>query len=135
MAHYIACTDQPINFGDNVFYEEFIQTAYNPQFQAVSRNTTRNDLIKCFQTQRDKLKAEIQQLTVSIALTSDIWNACSKQDYLTVTGDYLDSNWNLQKKVIGFRLMEYAHTVVNIFNVITSSLETYSITNRIILSH
>ena len=51
IAHYIACTDQPINFGDNVFYEEFIQTAFNPQFQTVSRNTTRNDLIKCFETQ------------------------------------------------------------------------------------
>ena len=45
MARYIACTDQPINFGDNAFYEEFIQTAYNPQFQPVSRNTTMKDLI------------------------------------------------------------------------------------------
>ena len=132
MARYIACTDQPISFGDNAFYEEFIQTAYNPQFQAVSRNTTRNDLIKCFQTQRDKLKAELHQLTVSIALTSDIWNAFSKQDYLTVTGHYLDSDWNLQKKVLGFRPMEYAHTAVNIFNVITSVLETFEITDHII---
>ena len=29
MARYIACTNQPISFGDNAFYEEFIQTAYN----------------------------------------------------------------------------------------------------------
>ena len=121
MARYIACTNQLINFGDNAFYEEFIQTAYNPQFKPVSRNTTRNDLIKYFRTQRDKF-----------ALPSDIWNVCSKQDYLTVTGHYLDSDWNLQKKVLGFHPMEYAHTAVNIFNVITSVLETYSITDRII---
>ena len=54
-----------------------------------------NDLFKYFQTQRDALKAELHHSTVSIALTSDIWSACSKLDYLTVTGHYLDYDWNL----------------------------------------
>ena len=36
MTRYIAQTDQPISFGDNVFYEQFIQKAYNPQFKVVS---------------------------------------------------------------------------------------------------
>ncbi|KAK0591871.1 hypothetical protein LWI29_009532 [Acer saccharum] len=132
MARYIACTDQPINFGDNPFYEEFIQTAYNPQFKSVSRTTTRNDLIKCFQTQRDELKAELQHLTISIALTSDIWSACSKQDYITVTGHYLDYDWNLQKGILGFCLMDGTHTAKNIFKGIMSVLETFEIQHRVI---
>ena len=132
MARYIAVTDQPINFGDNPFFEEFIQTAYNPQFKSVSRSTTRNDLIRYFLTKRDELKAELQHLTVSIALTSDIWSACSKMDYLTVTGHYLDLDWVLQKKILGFRPMECTHTAGNIFNVIMSILETFEIQHRII---
>ncbi|KAK3193683.1 hypothetical protein Dsin_024993 [Dipteronia sinensis] len=132
LARYIAQTDQPINFGDNVFFQEFVNDAFNPQHQIVSRTTTRNNLIRLFQTQRDELMAELQHLSVSIALTSDIWNACSKQDYLCVTGHYLDSDWRLTKKILGFRPMDFAHTAENIFNVIIEVLETYGITNRIL---
>ncbi|KAK3184854.1 hypothetical protein Dsin_032140 [Dipteronia sinensis] len=132
LARYIAQTDQPINFGDCVFFQEFITSAFCSQIQIVSRTTTRNDLIKMFKTQRDDLTAELQHLTVSIALTSDIWNACSKQDYLCVTGHYLDSECRIQKKILGFRPMDFAHTADNIFAVILSILETYDITHRIL---
>ncbi|KAK3212173.1 hypothetical protein Dsin_016879 [Dipteronia sinensis] len=132
LAWYIAQTDQPINFGDCVFFQEFITSAFCPQMQIVYRTTTRNDLIKIFKTQRDDLTAELQHLTVSIALTSDIWNACSKHDYLCVTGHYLDSECRIQKKILGFRPMDFAHIADNIFAVILSVLQTYDITHRIL---
>ncbi|KAK0604709.1 hypothetical protein LWI29_018579 [Acer saccharum] len=132
LALFIAQTDQPINFADNVFFQELITSAFCPQFQPVSRTTTRNDLIRLFGSARDDLNAELHSLNVSVALTSDIWNACSKQDYLCVTGHYLNSDWKLTKRILGFRPMDYAHTAENIFNVILSVLETYEITNRIL---
>ncbi|KAK2662889.1 hypothetical protein Ddye_001463 [Dipteronia dyeriana] len=132
LARYIAQTDQPINFGESPFYKELITSAYNPQYEPVSRTTTRNDLIRLFETQRDDLVAEIQHLSVSVALTSDIWNAYSKQDYLCVTGHYLDSDWRITKRIFGFRPMDFTHTAENIFNVIMEVLETYEITHRIL---
>ena len=81
------------------------------------------------------MKAELQHLTVSIALTSDIWSACSKQDYITIMGHYLDYDWNLQKRILGFRLMDVTHTAKNIFKGIMSVLETFEIQHRVILSH
>ncbi|KAK2648309.1 hypothetical protein Ddye_015798 [Dipteronia dyeriana] len=132
LARYIAQTDQPISNGESPFYKELITSAYNPQYEPISRTTTRNDLIRLFETQRDDLVAEIQHLSVPVALTSDIWNACSKQDYLSVTGHYLDSDWRITKRIFGFRPMDFAHTVENIFNVIMEVLETYEITHRIL---
>ncbi|KAK2655312.1 hypothetical protein Ddye_008364 [Dipteronia dyeriana] len=132
LARYIAQTDQPISIGESPFYTELITSAYNPQYEPVSRTTTRNDLIRLFETQRDDLVAEIQHLSVSVALTSDIWNACSKQDYLCVTGHYLDSDWRITKRFFGFRPMDFAHTAENIFNFIIEVLETYEITHRIL---
>ena len=78
LAWYIVQTDQPINFGESVFYEEFIQKAFNPQFKDVSKTTTENDLKKWFYTERNNLITELHHLSVSIALTYDIWSACSK---------------------------------------------------------
>ncbi|KAK2659633.1 hypothetical protein Ddye_006166 [Dipteronia dyeriana] len=59
----------------------------------------------------DDLVDEIQHLSVSVALTYDIWNACSKQDYLSVTRHYLDSYLEDTKGIFGFRPMDFAHTV------------------------
>ncbi|KAK2658652.1 hypothetical protein Ddye_005185 [Dipteronia dyeriana] len=132
LARYIAQTDQPISIGESPFYKELITSAYNPQYEPVSRTTIINDLIRLFETERDDLVAEIQHLSVSVALTSDIWNACSKQDYLCVTGHYLDSDWRITKRIFGFRPMDFAHTAENIFNVIMEVLETYEITHRIL---
>ncbi|KAK2637922.1 hypothetical protein Ddye_025717 [Dipteronia dyeriana] len=56
------------------------------------------------------------------------------QDYLCVTGHYLDSDWRITKRIFGFRLhpIDFAHTAENIFNVIMEVLETYEITHRIL---
>ncbi|KAK2644144.1 hypothetical protein Ddye_019339 [Dipteronia dyeriana] len=60
LARYIAQTDQPISIGESPFYKELITYAYNPQYKPVSRTTTRNDLIRLFETEMDDLVAEIQ---------------------------------------------------------------------------
>ncbi|KAK2662761.1 hypothetical protein Ddye_001335 [Dipteronia dyeriana] len=54
------------------------------------------------------------------------------QDYLCVTGHYLDYDWRITKRIIGFRPTDFAHIVENIFNVIIYVLETYEITHLIL---
>ena len=45
LVRLIATTDLPINFG---LYEDHIRRLYCPQFKKVSRKTTRNDIIACY---------------------------------------------------------------------------------------
>ena len=107
---YCAATDQPIGFQDNTHFPCFINNALNPQYVLVSRNTTMSDLIRTFQKHRTELIYELQNISFSIALMFDIWSGRSKQDYLCVTGHYVDTQWILQKKLIGFHVMDYSHT-------------------------
>ena len=99
---YCVATDQPIGFQDNPHFQYFINNAFNPQYVLVSRNTTRSDLIRTFQKRRTELITELQNISFSIALTSDIWSRRSKQDYLCVTIHYVDTQWILQKKAHWF---------------------------------
>ncbi|KAK2663377.1 hypothetical protein Ddye_001951 [Dipteronia dyeriana] len=41
------------------------------------------------------------------------------------------TQWTLQKKLLGFRVMDYSHTAHNIFQVIMSVIQDYGIHNRI----
>ena len=76
--------------------------------------------------------AQLERLSVSIALTSDIWNAHLKQDYLCVMGHYLDSDWMIQKRIPGFRPVDFQHTVQNIYYIIFEVLNDFRLTGRII---
>ena len=44
----------------------------------------------------------------------------------------LDSDWKLQKRILGFHPMDFQHTAENIYLVIISILQTYGITQRIL---
>jgi hypothetical protein len=45
-----------------------------------------------------------------VALTSDIWSGKAKEDYISVVAHYVNSNWGLEKRLLGLRLIESAHT-------------------------
>ena len=48
LAKFLARAELPLSFADDDSFEEFIQTAFCPQFKKVSRNTTRSDIMKAF---------------------------------------------------------------------------------------
>jgi hypothetical protein len=49
----------------------------------------------------------------SVALTSDIWSG-NAEDYISVVAHYVNADWELQKNVIGLRLIEVKHSSENI---------------------
>ena len=132
LAKLIASTDLPINFGDNVYFEKYIQEAHNPQFKRVTRNTTRSDILNVYNKARISLKSQITSANFCIALTSDIWSGRAQEDYLSVVAHYVDSNWVLQKRIIGFKLVDSGHTASIICERILSVTKDYEIENRII---
>ena len=74
---------------------------------------------------RTQLINDITSLRGSISLTSDMWKSTAKREYICVTSHYIDNNWTLQKRIIGFRAMYYEHTGENIFHAICSIIDDF----------
>jgi hypothetical protein len=66
----------------------------------------------------------------SIALTYDIWSRNSK-DYISVVAHYVSADWELQKKVIGLRLIEVRHTGENIAEKIACVVQEFGMIDKI----
>lgn len=60
------------------------------------------------------IKDDFTTWTFSVSLTSDIWSGWAKQDYIRVVVHYVNKNWELQKRIIGFELIDESHTVKHI---------------------
>ena len=95
--------------GETHAWEEYIVRAHNPRFAKASRQSTTRDLGKLFNERRDILKKSVLPFASSIVLTSDIWSGDAKEDYISVVSHYMNADWELQKKVIGLRLIEVKH--------------------------
>ena len=53
------------------------------------------------------------------SLTSDLWTSRNKLGFLSLTIHYIDSNWNLNKRTLSFKILESPHTGYNVTNLIS----------------
>ena len=106
--------DLPLGFGSTPAFERFIQRAHNPKFYCVSRTTTTRDFHRIYDARRAYLIESLQSTVSSVALTSDIWSGNAKEDYLSVVAHFVNPNWELEKRVIGMRLIDVSHSDSNI---------------------
>lgn len=132
LAIFLARAELPLTFADDEAFEEFIKTAFCPQFKKVSRNTTRSNIMKYFFTLRQTLIEDFKTFTATISCTSDLWEGCNKNGYLCVTAHYVDADWVLQKRIIGFRLCPYPHNANAIFSTIMEVFTLYGIENKVL---
>ncbi|OAY78882.1 putative AC transposase, partial [Ananas comosus] len=128
---YIVGAEQPYTFAECPYFEHYVKTALNPAYKKTSRNTSRKDSIKAFLEYRQNLISILKNLNSKISLTSDIWTSRNEHSFICVTAHWIDSNWILQKRIIGFQELEFPHTGINIAQAIENVLLIYNISQKI----
>jgi hypothetical protein len=131
LCRLIARLDLPLCIGESDAFEEYIKLAHNPRFSVVSRQTTSRDFTKYFTDCRAKIITSLESIS-SVAITSDIWSGNAKEDYLSVVAHYVNVEWQLEKRIIGFRLIDESHSGQNIVERVLAVLEEYGLTAKII---
>lgn len=81
----------------------------------------------------NKIKKYLHTENRIICLTSDIWTSRNRLGILSLTAYYIDSEWNLNKIIISFKILETPYTGYNIGNVIIEKLQCWGITDKIFL--
>ncbi|XP_031249583.1 zinc finger BED domain-containing protein DAYSLEEPER-like [Pistacia vera] len=73
-----------------------------PGWEKISRFTSKNDCMKVYEMENERLKAVLNNID-RISLTTDLWNSSNqKLEYMVVTGHWIDTNWRLNKRVLSF---------------------------------
>ncbi|BAH93922.1 Os07g0469700 [Oryza sativa Japonica Group] len=131
LARLIARQDLPLNFGESPAFENYIKNSHNPRFQAVSRQTTTRDLKNVYDKGYESLKELFSTCTFSVSVTSDIWSSRAKEDYLSVVIHFIDDDWQMQKRVLGLRLIDVSHTGENIAERIREVIDEFNLADKI----
>ena len=130
LCRLIAREDLPICFGESAAFEEYIQRAHNPRFMSVSKQTVTRDFQKYY-TERRAILVESLKNVSSVALTSDIWSGNAKEDYLSVVAHYVNSDWQLEKRILALKLIDVSHSARNIAERVLAVCEDYGISDKV----
>jgi hypothetical protein len=126
----IARLDLPLGIGAYDAFVDYIRRAHNPRYVPVCRQTTTKDFVKHF-NQTHTLMMDCLTACSSIAITSDIWNDNAKEDYLNVVAHFVNSDQELEKKLISLCLIDFCHSGSNIAKRVDIVLDDWSLTDKI----
>jgi hypothetical protein len=93
--------EQPFCFGEKPGLTKFLAKAC-PRFERPSRRTCTRDIVRIYFEEKAKLKKFFKDSCQRVCLTTDCWTSQVQDPYMTITASFIDANWKLHKKVIGF---------------------------------
>ena len=72
-----------------------------------TRNTIRTEIFRIVEEHKQLLIVIFSSMPCKVSLTSDCWEALTGNHYICVTAHYIDSDWILQKRIIGFKFFSF----------------------------
>ncbi|CAN6253636.1 unnamed protein product [Urochloa humidicola] len=99
-------TDElPFAFAEKQGFRKFMSKAC-PKFGVPSRRTSTRYVVVAYNTEKEKLKRFFKKSCERVCLTTDTWTYSQQQSYMCVTAHFIDEQWQLQKRIIGFFIVK-----------------------------
>ncbi|CAA0833573.1 Unknown protein [Striga hermonthica] len=131
LAEFVAVENLPLDLGSGPPFEHLCRSL-NPAAERVPTATLTRTVKSSY---RESKKALIEQLacvktqvSISVEIWRDYWQVHS---YISVTCHWIDDSWSIQRRLLGFRLLQGAHTAENICRTVLSVLAEYDLLGKI----
>ena len=132
LALMVATEHLPFGFGEKVGFINYCQNALNPAMQRVPRSTLTRTLHNIYSREKNILKTYFSEFQGRVSVCADIWSDnFGSHSYLGVTCHYMDNNWDMQKRILAFRVFDDSHSAQNIFQLLKIIFQEYNILNKI----
>uniref|UniRef100_A0A5B6ZS64 Putative zinc finger BED domain-containing protein RICESLEEPER 2-like isoform X2 n=1 Tax=Davidia involucrata TaxID=16924 RepID=A0A5B6ZS64_DAVIN len=130
-ARMIIKHNYPFNMAEHEYFEIFCN-GLQPFFKLVSQNTLRADVLKVYQEEKDKLYNLLDELSCRITLAIDICTSDHQNfAYTCLTAHYINDDWELKKKILAYKYIEYPHDGETLFNLITDLMLEWNIDRKL----
>lgn len=101
LAKMIIKDELPFRFVEHEGFRDFISSV-QPRFQIPSRIIIARDCLGIYLEEQTKLMKYIGKFAHRISLTTYTWTSCQNLNYMSLTGHFIDDEWNLQKRILNF---------------------------------
>ncbi|WOH01001.1 hypothetical protein DCAR_0520379 [Daucus carota subsp. sativus] len=99
LAKMIIMHDYPLHMVEHLGFIAFVKYL-QPRFHMVSFNTVERDCIATYLREKQSLQKVLEGIPGKISLTLDLWGSPQSVGYVFVTGQFIDSEWKMHRKIL-----------------------------------
>ncbi|TYG45841.1 hypothetical protein ES288_D11G207500v1 [Gossypium darwinii] len=113
-------------------YELFtlLMKTTSPYYVRISRATVKADCWTCYEVEKKRLNG-LLKIVDRISITTDMWKSGQKIQYMVLTAHFVDSNWNLQKRVLNFVDVPPLYSGVFVYDALYKCLQDWGIEGKV----
>ncbi|KAD4179532.1 hypothetical protein E3N88_28123 [Mikania micrantha] len=129
IAKMIIAHELPFSFVEYHWFNQLLKYN-NPLYQKISRSTITRECIKVVDAEKERIKKILKKVDM-ISLTSDCWTSNQTIGYMCLTAHFVDSDWKMQKCIIGFNELAPPHSGEVISDAILECVIKWGIQDKI----
>ncbi|KAK1400053.1 zinc finger BED domain-containing protein DAYSLEEPER-like [Heracleum sosnowskyi] len=99
IAKMIIMHDYPLHMVEHPGFIAFVKNL-QPQFDMVSFDTVQGDCVATYLREQQSLQKVLEGIPGRICLTLDLWSSSQTVGYVFLTGQFIDSEWKMRKKIL-----------------------------------
>ncbi|KAJ1701665.1 hypothetical protein LUZ63_001444 [Rhynchospora breviuscula] len=131
-AKCVIAHEYPFSCANHHFLKVFLNDLC-PSFKLPSRNTIRSDCMNIYEEERVELYELLDKLDCKFSFTGDLWISEGRdRSFMSLTCHYIDENWVLRKRIIGFTPLPSPYTGSNIAQAIYAKLVYWNLNKKIL---
>ncbi|XP_042983370.1 zinc finger BED domain-containing protein RICESLEEPER 2-like [Carya illinoinensis] len=102
LAEMIITDEMPFTTVDKKGFNKFVH-CLEPRFPMPSRYTVMRDCLKRHLKEKTEMKEMFSRTGQRVSFTTDTWTSIQNVGYMCITAHFIDSEWTLHKRIIGFK--------------------------------
>lgn len=130
IANMIIMHDYPLHMVEHPGFIAFIRSL-QPQFDLMSFNTVQGDCVATYLREKQMLHKVIEGIQSRICLSLDLWNSGQSVGYVFISGQFIDSEWKLQRRVLSVVMEPYPESESAFSHAVAVCLSDWSLENKL----
>lgn len=109
LARMIMLHDYPPAMVEHIGFKIFVKNL-QPMFEVMPTSVIESDCLTIYAKERQKVLEILRNLPGRISLSAGMWWSPENTEYVSLTANYIDDQWKLNKKILNFLTLDSSQT-------------------------
>ncbi|RLN23478.1 zinc finger BED domain-containing protein RICESLEEPER 2-like [Panicum miliaceum] len=130
LAKLIVQHDYPLHIVQQPAFSTFIESL-QPRFKIVDVDTMEGEVYAVYQKEKENLLQAFNTMPGRISLAIGLWTTSQTLGYVSLTGQFIDSEWKVHRRMLSFMMVSSPHSENALSEAISMTLSDWNMKDKL----
>ncbi|KAJ4755763.1 Zinc finger BED domain-containing protein RICESLEEPER 2 [Rhynchospora pubera] len=130
LAKMIILHDYPLHIVEQPAFVAFVESL-NPRFKVLDVGSMEGEILAIYQREKENLVQTFANIPGRISLAIGLWTTSQTLGYISLAGQFIDSDWKLHRRMLNFMMVSSPHSENALSEAISLSLSDWNMKDRL----